>query len=79
MEQCLRLVVAEEVTAFKEFDQQTFTAQCELSEGILEVISQFRLFVFETIKFRFDVSSLDLQEELETNISSNGWSLRTFC
>lgn len=30
-----RLVVTKEVTAFKRFEQQTLTAQCDSSEGIL--------------------------------------------
>ena len=58
--------MADDVTAFKGFEQQTLTAQCDSFEGIFGGYFTVSVDGIRANNIPFDVSALDLKEELET-------------
>ena len=60
-----RLLVREEVTAFKGFEQQLLTAQCASNEGILGGHFTISIDGSRTNNIPFDVSASDIKDELE--------------
>ena len=60
-----RLIVNEEVTAYKGFQQQTLTSQCNTPTGILSGTFALKFESARTNGISFDVSLLDLKHELE--------------
>lgn len=61
-----RLVVVDELTAYKGFEQQTLTAQCSAPGGILDGEFSLSFEGVRTNEMPFDVSASDLKRELET-------------
>jgi len=61
-----RLLVNEEVTAYKGFEQQTLTSQCNTQSGTLSGTFALSFEGARTNDISFDVSPLDLKHELET-------------
>ena len=60
-----QLVVNEEVTAYKGYELQTLTSQCNTQTGVLSGHFALSLDGARTNDISFDVSPLDLQHELE--------------
>ena len=67
----VRLVVKEEMTAFKGFEQQKITTQCATPAGTLDGHFAISVDGVRTSDISHDASALDLKHELE-NISSVG-------
>ena len=66
-----RIIVTEEVSAFKGFEQQLITTQCTTSGGIMSGYFAISVDGVRTSDIPHDASALDLKHELE-NISSIG-------
>ena len=66
-----RLIVNEEISAFKGFEQQMITMQCSTSAGIMDGHFAISVDGVRTSDIPHDASALDLKLELE-NISSIG-------